>query len=1123
MRLYKFVLFIFLFTFLSFSTKIHAAESLAILSSSPVDGSIPVSVNVNPSLTFSKPLNPATVTSSSVQLREYATAASDAHSVPGELVLSENDTVVTIIPTSPLEYNKQYYLYADSGLKDIDNTQIPVADRWLHANRANHEFKTELAPVGSTSGTIFKFNDELENTALNNGGIYLMTKEGSPYVFQDGLRVTKDITISAEPGVVLEIGNRKVISIENGKLRFTGTVENPVVITSSGSFIQFIVKSDDPAVIPQVSLENVTIEKGDNCFISQRNSINILLNVTFGFCKNAALTAFSSTDLIVKNIKSNASTLPTNSFIYIGLTLQTQLETPMKVSITETDFIQNNFYNIKISDQSNKTYDPAVVFIKINESKFSGSVKDAFPIAIDHKNTNLTIDATENYWGTEEGPYITNTLPKTNGPRLPESVKFQPFKTRDPSTIKECCSSIIFIPGIQGSRLYVKDILNPDGEDQLWEPNWRSDLTELGLGENGNNLDPDIYTKDIIERTNLTEFDPTGSISKYDKNIYKDTISYLNSKKDDNTMSSFVTYPYDWRLDLDEIINNGTKQENGSNQKLVDILRAQAKVSSTGKVTIIAHSMGGLLIKRFVQTLSLADQKLIDNVVMVASPQLGTPEGAEAVLQGVEFKDFAAFVMPQRHTRKLAENMITAQTLSPSDKYFEKVSTKPIVFDQSIYKEISTLSTYGVEINDGGELQDFITGQEGRQDASFEDVNYPNISPTAVVLRAKEIHELIDNYTFPENIKVTQIVGFGSPTTKQIKYVQKKEGKNNTAPSYIPYVTLGGDKTVVQESAAYMNVPTYYINLSKYNKDNNTNASHQNISGLSPVTEIFTSIIKKENVSLNNYVSESPGVSSSRSLFAIGMHSPVDIHLYDSQGRHTGPVYIEIEGETVKFIEENIPNTSYQEHGEDKYIVGIDEESYTLKLDGYETGTFTLEIYKFMDDVEVLVQTFADLPSTTQLSAEISLNPGLPIDQIKLDTSGDLLPDFQVNSDGTVIDLNKPEEVPEEVVIADPNANSPSGENTKTVALIFLPPPTPPARLAKEEILKRVDIETVFRQKTVNIQKPAVKSDIIVESTEVMEPATFSLRNLQLASVASSGWGKRFNLTDLFKRIFNRR
>jgi len=72
----------------------------------------------------------------------------------------------------------------------------------------------------------------------------------------------------------------------------------------------------------------------------------------------------------------------------------------------------------------------------------------------------------------------------------------------------------------------------------------------------------------------------------------------------------------------------------------------------------------------------------------------------------------------------------------------------------------------------------------------------------------------------------------------------------------------------------------------------------------------------------------------------IKAHSPVDLHLYDSMGRHTGP-------NVYGFIETNIPSSSYivDNVNDDKTITLLDTEGeYKLVLNAYEDGEFYIEI-----------------------------------------------------------------------------------------------------------------------------------------------------------------------------------
>lgn len=859
-------------------------------------------------------------------------------------------------------------------------------------------------PAFGFASTTITSSSFLEDSAVANGGIYNLTTDGSPYIFTNGIFGNKNVTINIEPGVEIRLGNGRSFVMFNGSLNAVGTTENPIVITGDTGRYGSMLFGDGVNMV-NVHMENVNISNGSNCVFFNKSKA-ILKNSNIENCTTQPvyINMHPGSDVLLDNIKytriANTSGLP--STVYLGIFTGINEINPVNIKIINSEFTYYNTERIfRITDQSGNTFDPANISIKINNNVFTGPVKDnhLFFMA-DPSTNNLTIDATDNYWGTPNGPYTIGAISKTDGPALPANVIFAPFKTRDPKTIMECCSSVIFIPGIQGSRLY--KTRSSGSEDQLWEANLPSDVEDLYLDNNGNSIDTGIYTRDIIDKTNIGQ---SLGLSSFDIDIYKDTLDHLNNLKNTNNIDSYI-YPYDWRLPVDSVINNGTKMGDGSSVLLQNKLREMANGSPTGKVTIMAHSMGGLLTKRFIQTLPPADQALVDKVIFVAVPHIGTTEGAVSVLAGLSLEKPYGSLINQKYTRSLAENMVTAHSLIPSAKYFENGST-PIVFKPGAVELIPQLAMYGDNINTIDEMQSFVTGADGREDADFNNIGYPNVSPGNVFSQAKDLHNNIDEYTLPAGIEVYNISGSGKSTPKAIVY-DKYSFQSTDYINYRVGKTNMGDGTVVSFSANNIDTQNkYFVDLYNYNKDNNLNHDHKTITGIEPVKNLLTSIIT-ESINQNiNYVGNVPN-NTVANMLTVGMHSPVDVHLYDTNGRHTGPVYVEVNGEIVRFIEENIPNSEYNEYGESKYIDAPYNANYVLKLDGYASGTFTLDIQKYSNDMPTTYEEFKDLPATDLLSSTINLIPDLSINNIVLDINGDSLPDIDAKNDGTVVDLNAP-------------------------------------------------------------------------------------------------------------------
>jgi len=112
-----------------------------VLSFYPSDDSVDVAVDVQPTLIFSEPIDPTTMRSANIQLREYAVSASDATPVSAALTLDFDRVTVGFYLSSPLQYDKKYYFFVGSNVKDIAGNSF-AKNTWYHLQRDQHEFTT---------------------------------------------------------------------------------------------------------------------------------------------------------------------------------------------------------------------------------------------------------------------------------------------------------------------------------------------------------------------------------------------------------------------------------------------------------------------------------------------------------------------------------------------------------------------------------------------------------------------------------------------------------------------------------------------------------------------------------------------------------------------------------------------------------------------------------------------------------------------------------------------------------------------------------------------------------------------------------------------------------------------
>lgn len=526
-------------------------------------------------------------------------------------------------------------------------------------------------------------------------------------------------------------------------------------------------------------------------------------------------------------------------------------------------------------------------------------------------------------------------------------------------------SNILFIPGLQASRLYFKPVFNCslNCEDQVWEPLVFEGINDLYMNSNGYS-EKNLYTRDIIDET---------AVSK----IYSSLIVKLNTLESQGVINDWNHWAYDWRYDVMNLVENGTKYENDQTLYLINTLQSLASTSQNGKVTIISHSNGGLVAKALINKLqnmkdsgqsNLVDK--IDTLVLVASPQLGTPEALSALLHGYERK--IRTIMNEAEARRLAKNMPSAYGLLPSKKYFEQVNVKPVAVFSSTSQQLYR-DAYGTDINNYNESKDFISGLEGRSDPVETDLISPIKGNDLLFSKSVTLHDVIDNMTIPSNINVISVAGWGKETLAGIKY---------TGTDIEPIYTIRGDKTVVSASALYGQGTKYWLDL------RNSKITHKDILEETQLLGFLENVIKKESISLSSL---EPIQTENR--LNLGVHSPVSIGVYDNDGNFTGKVCDPNTNQCE--IIEDIPGSSYDEFGEGKYVNLGENNFQKAVLKGTDVGTFTFESKVTTPSGEENTSSFISIPVTTQTQAEIVVVNNIP--QLKLDVTGDGFFDFTIN------------------------------------------------------------------------------------------------------------------------------
>ncbi|MEQ1500305.1 MAG: hypothetical protein ABL917_02975 [Parcubacteria group bacterium] len=574
-------------------------------------------------------------------------------------------------------------------------------------------------------------------------------------------------------------------------------------------------------------------------------------------------------------------------------------------------------------------------------------------------------------------------------------------------------SSVLFIPGLEASRLYKDGVLF---ENQLWEPNVNSDVEDLYLDLNGISKNNGIYTRDIIKETNTPI--STGLAGQ---NIYKSFSDMMDDLVHRGEIYSWEKYPYDWRQGVQDIVENGTRLESATST-LTEKIQSLVETSKNGKVTIVAHSNGGLIAKALLKKLqddkNSGTNNLIDKIdilILVAVPQIGTAKAVPSILHGYDTQMGLGWLMDEVRARQLGRNMKSAYSLLPSREYINHVNVSPATFvDDPTHPLLTTttfVNSYGSALSSYEEYKDFLLGSEGRIDPSDNQINLPIKLSSNLFSQAENLHDVIDKWTPPSSMRVIEVAGWGLDTVASYEYYPKYVGCQTTGPvnacssSYVvdvrPRFTRDGDKTVVAPSAQYMNsnsnIKKYWVDFKNYNSLLRINRDHKDILEVDSLNNLISSAIKYESIILDSILKDVQPLDNGN-LVRLSVHSPVTLDAYDSQGNHTGKVCPTTSD--FCYLDENIINSSYMEFGEGKYINLPESELSEVRLQGTDIGTFTYESEKVMSDGTAVLSKFVDIPVTTQTQARVILN-GAGVPELKLDVNGDGMPDFSLTPNNT--------------------------------------------------------------------------------------------------------------------------
>jgi hypothetical protein len=739
-----------------------------------------------------------------------------------------------------------------------------------------------------------------------------------------------------QPGTIIKISAGGSI-ISYGNIIATGNADNPIVFTSlKDDSVGGDTNNDNDATAPAMGDWGYFLIQGEGAQITMD-----YVEIHYGGGSDKRTTSFIS----VSNFGE-------------------QLTKLKEINITHSSII-NNFGSISIVGEA---------IFKISESNFYNDIncplpKDWDPIWLRcdklsiSKGGTIAIEAPYVYWGHAEGPTTLDDYSKgiKKGTRAFVNVNYQPFLIEPwPSNLTEKkIKPVIIVPGIISSYLNKNEPDLPEAWPNILKmsvPGDDSYLYDLSLNQSGWPDEVNIKPTDIF-RTVANQDVFSGLIEELEKAGYKEN-------------ENLFVFPYDWRLAVRWIAGDSPLPNTATlKNKIAEVL------TSTGadKVNIIAHSMGGLVAKTYMQ---MYGQDKIDTFIDIGTPHYGSPKALKMLMFGDDMGFSYKVIEANPITIKnISQNMPSVFDLLPSRAYQDiKFFSAPDI-DYSFY----IADAYDFDKNNVKGNLDYNASQEFMENIGLN---------TTLLANANNLHTDIDNFNFD---KTYNISGCGTPTIGKIYIINQEEsGGYEYGLKYID-----GDGTVPLKSADALNTSQRY-----YAKG----AEHGVLSSSSGIKQLVASILSdnKNQFNLSDYQNlKDTGVNCGISGTEISYHSPINIHIYDEFGNHAGP-------DSNNEIENNIAGVSYDIIGGNKFIFLPAGRDFNIAGQATAAGSFNARIQTIKDDQYTGEAYFNAIPLTA--NTKITMDNTERI--IKYDGNGDGQTD-QIISPSSVLDAEEMQDIDE--------------------------------------------------------------------------------------------------------------
>ena len=370
---------------------------------------------------------------------------------------------------------------------------------------------------------------------------------------------------------------------------------------------------------------------------------------------------------------------------------------------------------------------------------------------------------------------------------------------------------VILIHGIGGADLDYQ----PKGKG-MWSNGFPNDVLIWKAGDPQNlQFDasgvprPDTISKDVAA---VGFYDVPGGRNITDLSKFLQKSGYAKN-------SELFEFAYDFRFSA---VYNAVKLG-----ELIDGIRGK---NNNQPVDIVAHSFGGLIAKQYL--LNPANAERVGHLIFVGTPHLGAPKALKALRYG---DNLDVKIIDGCKLKRVVHNLPGMFNLLPGRRYF--AASGGGYFEDA--GDIDGDDVRGV-LDFEQTTFNLINGKETRclLKPSVDALPLDKLSAILLEEHTVKFHDSLDNWTKPENVRVSMIVGYNVPTLKMLS-----ESSDGIKLSY----TTEGDGTVPLWSAETAAADViYYADLKQLKTE------HSGMIGAPIVVGKILSLLKRDNKSSSN-------------------------------------------------------------------------------------------------------------------------------------------------------------------------------------------------------------------------------------------------------------------------------